>query len=77
MSLEGPSSKPKRLHNRRYDFEIFNDPKTFKDICKRNKFNQLIKNHNLDKNPKQHRDMYSPKQINVKEAYTPFGENEF
>ena len=32
MSLEGPSSKPKRLHNRRYDFEIFNDPKTFKDI---------------------------------------------
>ena len=33
------TTKSRKLMNRRYDFEIFNDPKTFKDVCKRNKFN--------------------------------------
>jgi hypothetical protein len=63
--------------NRRYDYEIFNDPQTFKDVCRRNKFNQLIKNHNLKQNPKQHRDLYQLAQINAKEQYTPFDDNEF
>ena len=35
------------VKDKKYDFEIFNDPKTFKDVCRKNKFNQLIKNHNL------------------------------
>ena len=50
------SPEPGKNKDQRYDFEIFNDPKTFKDVCRRNKFNQLIKSHNLKVNHKQHKE---------------------